>query len=478
MNHQKLKQKQQIIIRYILVKHQVSYLNDLNQGKGSFGCVYKAKDLQQDKKMIAAKQVKIKETNITQQLLKQIEESQEIQVMKSLNNDNIIKFYDLRFTQNNYYMFIEYCDGGTLKQYLSKKPILNDEQIVEFIQQISNGFKELSNNNIMHRDLKPDNILIHQGVYKIADFGFAKFYNGDQNLKQYHTLKGTPMYVAPQLFDERQYSFKSDVWSFGVIIYEMIYGEHPYVDVKTQDQLVQKFKQLKQKAGVVLPTTNRIDALKEFLQKLLMYNEEDRYSWQDIYDHDINKMSAREFLQIISVNRYSQIKKKQPSQPVDSIIPSQIGEFYEKQIQSSSIYQEAIYQMDKLCQDSYRVLKLKSILMLLWKFQIKTLLQIINNVIKLKDRQLQQYQAQFSQQDYCKAVSEYLNNMLRELELGIDLQKFYLEQKFDKSNNHYKEIEKEDYNYFLNQLKMDQTLLNITSIKGVIDVTQQIISYY
>lgn len=77
-------------------------------------------------------------------------------------------------TVNNFYFVYEYCNGGTLESLLKKQGPLSQKAALNYFSQIVDAFKVLNKNNIMHRDLKPDNILIHEGVLKIADFGFCK----------------------------------------------------------------------------------------------------------------------------------------------------------------------------------------------------------------------------------------------------------------------------------------------------------------
>lgn len=92
--------------------------------------------------------------------------------------------------------------------------------------QILNGFGELVKNGIIHRDLKPENILIKDTSLKIADFGFAKnLENGSSILK---TLVGTPAYMAPQILKEERYTYKCDIWSIGVLTYELVVGKVPW----------------------------------------------------------------------------------------------------------------------------------------------------------------------------------------------------------------------------------------------------------
>jgi serine/threonine protein kinase len=92
--------------------------------------------------------------------------------------------------------------------------------------QILNGFGELVKNGVIHRDLKPENILIKDDTLKIADFGFAKLSENNSYLK---TLVGTPAYMAPQILLEQKYTYKCDIWSLGVIAYEMMVGKIPWI---------------------------------------------------------------------------------------------------------------------------------------------------------------------------------------------------------------------------------------------------------
>lgn len=125
---------------------------------------------------------------------------------------------------NNYYYIIqEFCDGGELRQFMKKKGRVPEKEAIVLLMQICNGFVELIKEGVMHRDLKPENVLIHEGILKIADFGFAK---KGQQLKKVaaQTMVGTPLYMSLQVLKSKPYSSKCDIWSLGFIFYEVILG--------------------------------------------------------------------------------------------------------------------------------------------------------------------------------------------------------------------------------------------------------------
>lgn len=122
----------------------------------------------------------------------------EIQINKKLKSPNIIKFFDVHETVNNFYIVLELAQSGTLRSNLLKAGRFTEKVTMKFLFQILSGFGELVKNGITHRDLKPENILVKDDVLKIADFGFAKHSSNESFLK---TLVGTPSYMAPQILN-------------------------------------------------------------------------------------------------------------------------------------------------------------------------------------------------------------------------------------------------------------------------------------
>ena len=224
-------------------------------GKGSYGNVYLGKNKADDKcyaiKVISKSQLQSK---IVYQYF-----NNEIYILKHINHPNIVKYISLVEKKKDYWLIIEYCNGGSLvkalKYHLTKfnKPV--PENIVRyFIKNILTAVIYLNNKNIIHRDIKSDNILLHyeneqdleennftKAKIKLIDFGFARYL--DEN-ELAGSLVGTPMYMDPkvlQTFLESKsrvvqgfYDQKVDVWSLGILTYELLIGIVPFMskDIK------------------------------------------------------------------------------------------------------------------------------------------------------------------------------------------------------------------------------------------------------
>jgi serine/threonine protein kinase len=189
------------------------YYNNYILGRGSFSVIYKGYRISDNMPIAVKKITRV----ISQTYLKN-----EVSLMKSLNHPNIIKLYDVIYEKDKVYMILEYCNGGDLSKYIRKNKTLYDSK---YFYEILEGLKYLNNNQIMHRDIKPANILIHEHTIKITDFGFAKsFEKHELSL----TFCGSPLYMSPEILKHSPYTNKSDLWSLGVILYELIVKEHPY----------------------------------------------------------------------------------------------------------------------------------------------------------------------------------------------------------------------------------------------------------
>lgn len=133
----------------------------------------------------------------------------------------------------------------------------------------------------MHRDLKPQNILIKEGIIKICDFGFARKMSA--MTIQLHSLKGTPLYIAPEIVSERPYDHKVDVWSLGIILFELAVGRPPFY-AESYHKLIPKILSDK----VRYPKDMDV-SLRDLIDGMLQKSPSSRYDWPQIINHPFMK---------------------------------------------------------------------------------------------------------------------------------------------------------------------------------------------
>ena len=150
----------------------------------------------------------------------------EIDIMKKVAHENIVQLYDIYQTTNNMYIVTELCQDGDLLKLLQRRKKIPEGEAKMLLKDIVNGTKYLHKSGIIHRDLKPANILIKEGTCKLSDFGFAKSLQNEDVIMK--SIVGTPLYMSPQILQKEKYTSKSDLWSIGLIYYEMLHGRTPW----------------------------------------------------------------------------------------------------------------------------------------------------------------------------------------------------------------------------------------------------------
>jgi serine/threonine-protein kinase ULK/ATG1 len=259
-----------------MVKVVDNYVLERQIGKGQFGEVYKSYN------KVTGEDIAVKTINRASLKGKFYELLEnEIKVLRSCNNINIIKLHDIKKTKNNIYLMLEYCNEGDLMGYLKEKTRLTEEEAIDFFIQILNAFKTLVKNKIMHRDFKLANILKHNGTIKIADFGFAKLL-GSENLAS--TTLGSPLNMAPEVLQGKSYNNKADIWSVGTCLYELLVGKPPYT-AKNIQELISNIntKPLKFPKGISISPV-----VEEVIRQMLVVDPNKRIDWEDLFCHPVN----------------------------------------------------------------------------------------------------------------------------------------------------------------------------------------------
>ena len=205
----------------------------------------------------------------------------EIAILKIVRHNNIIKLYEVMETPKNIYLVMEYCDGGELFDYIVSKQHLSEKQACVFFQEIIDALTYLHSQNIVHRDVKPENILLEsfgkKMTCKLIDFGISRTYTLDKLIS---TPCGTASYAPPEMHrGEEYYGLLSDVWSAGVLLYAMVFGYLPFCE-EDEDTNIDNII----KGNYEIPEEASPD-LTDFLKHILDIDPLTRYDLEQIKQH-------------------------------------------------------------------------------------------------------------------------------------------------------------------------------------------------
>jgi predicted Ser/Thr protein kinase len=194
-------------------------------GRGAMGVVYKALDPTIGR-TVALKTMRLDVHGLdAQEMVRRFQN--EARAAGVLNHPNIVTIYDAGEEDGIFYIAMEFIEGTTLHELLAEQRVLATDEVLQLMRQICRGLDYAHSNGIVHRDIKPANIMITaNGTVKIMDFGIAK--SGGQVTNTGQVL-GTPNYMSPEQVKGRPLDGRSDLFSLGVILYEMLTGEKPFV---------------------------------------------------------------------------------------------------------------------------------------------------------------------------------------------------------------------------------------------------------
>ncbi|XP_062062440.1 serine/threonine-protein kinase ULK3 isoform X2 [Lepus europaeus] len=260
-------------------------------GSGTYATVYKAyaKDTRE---VVAIKCVAKKSLNkaSVENLLTEIE------ILKGIRHPHIVQLRDFQWDSEHIYLIMEFCAGGDLSRFIHTRRILPEKVARVFMQQLASALQFLHERNISHLDLKPQNILLsslERPHLKLADFGFAQHMSP---WDEKHVLRGSPLYMAPEMVCRRQYDARVDLWSVGVILYEALFGKPPFAS-RSFSELEEKIRSSRVIELPLRPPLSR--DCRDLLQRLLERDPSRRISFQDFFAHpwvDLEHMPSGESL--------------------------------------------------------------------------------------------------------------------------------------------------------------------------------------
>ncbi|XP_004537882.1 serine/threonine-protein kinase ULK3 isoform X2 [Ceratitis capitata] len=246
-------------------------------GVGSYSTVYKARH-KKDRSFHAIKIVEMstlsdssRENLIT-----------EIRLLRSLNHKYIVTLQDFFWDDKKIYIVLEFCNAGNLSAFIRSKKSLPEATCRFFLRQLAAAVQYMRANDICHFDLKPQNLLLTRNsnvVLKVADFGFAQHLKLGEINQQ---LKGSPLYMAPEIVRKHQYDAKADLWSIGVILYECLFGKAPYTS-KSIEELLQRIRNAEK---IKIPANASIsNECHDLLCRLLEHDPAKRISFDSFFAH-------------------------------------------------------------------------------------------------------------------------------------------------------------------------------------------------
>lgn len=248
-------------------------------GGGRFGDVFLARDT------ILEKNFALKISRMRKEEILMLKD--EAKLLASLNHPHIVRFYNIDFIENKFIMVMEFIEGTTLRDIITEHGI-DIDQTLNIATQILDALSYAHRNNVLHRDLKPENILITQEgdeqIVKITDFGLARFIKAGSISA---STAGTPVYMAPEAWSGN-YTEKSDIWSIGIILYELLTGIPPFLD-NNLDGLKRKIEKTK----LLVPTILRPD-IPEYIEDAIM---------KSLRVHPKARPETSELLQILTRKR-------------------------------------------------------------------------------------------------------------------------------------------------------------------------------
>ena len=194
-------------------------------GRGGMGDVYHATDQQNDT-VVAVKALKPDVVDFDSDIVERF--IREGEILRKLNHPNIVTILDTVQEEDRYYIVLEYVAGGSLKDLIQEEAPLSTQRTLEITLDIADALTRAHRLNVIHRDIKPANVLIAaDGTPRLTDFGIAHIPDKEK-LTNTGSIMGTYAYLSPEACTGEELDHRTDIWAFGVMLYEMLAGKHPF----------------------------------------------------------------------------------------------------------------------------------------------------------------------------------------------------------------------------------------------------------
>lgn len=244
-------------------------------GKGKFGRVFKARE-RKTKYTVALKVLK------KRQLVRHNAENQlrrEIEIQSELAHPNILRLFGFFYDETRVYLILEYAPGGELYAHLKESGgTFEEPEAAKYIASLASALRHCHSKGVIHRDLKPENLLLDANQnLKIADFGWSVH---SVRTSRRTTMCGTLDFLSPEMCEGREYDANVDLWSLGILMYEMLYGKPPFEE-ESQRHTMERI----QEVDLVFPRSEVSPEAKNLIRSLLKKDPSKRLPLTRVLSH-------------------------------------------------------------------------------------------------------------------------------------------------------------------------------------------------
>ena len=241
-------------------------------GHGGMSDVFEARDII-FKRTVAVKIIKFENSNKIENLIRF---QNEARFSAAFNHPNIVKIYDYGEHNNLPYIVNEYMKSQTLRDVLDYKKNLGLNETCQIMLQLCDAVIEVHSKNIIHRDIKPQNIYyLSDGTVKLSDFGISVLLNSPLNVNENKKVMGTVQYLAPELVYGKKCSFQSDIYAMGITMFELLTGQVPFDASKVSDIAYMQVNDEMPSVLTIIPTLPK--EVDKIVQKATAKDVQDRY---------------------------------------------------------------------------------------------------------------------------------------------------------------------------------------------------------